>query len=298
MSPISLQKGNSIQPVSLLNRICSNPNSFDRRCNDLEKWSIERGYSEREVRKRIARAKGFSKDSLLDRENTREEQNKITFNLTYYPVFQNVKKVLAELHLLLTPDVAHKAVFTNVPIIGFKNDRSLKDHLARAVLPKVDAEGRSKPCGGKKRSCEVCKSVNDTSYFKRRDKDETFNILKGPLDCNSNHAIYLFECKQCKYRFPYVGSTKTKFRYRINNYKSTHRKFRKKYVEKDPALVIKNSELKQKLFHEHYCSERHQGNENWSVTLIDQVEDLDSLRKKELYWINRLSTWAPNGLNV
>ena len=68
------------------------PNPFDRRCNDLEKWLIERGYSERGVRKQILRARGFSRDSLLDRENTREEQNKITFNLTYYPVFQMLKK--------------------------------------------------------------------------------------------------------------------------------------------------------------------------------------------------------------
>ena len=52
------------------------------------------------------------------------------------------------------------------------------------------------------------------------------------------------------------------------------------------------------MFHEHYCSESHQGIENWSFTLIDQVEDLDSLRKKELYWMNRLNTWAPNGLNI
>ena len=27
-------------------RICSDTNSFDRRCNDLEKWLIKRGYSE------------------------------------------------------------------------------------------------------------------------------------------------------------------------------------------------------------------------------------------------------------
>ena len=69
----------------------------------------------------------------------------MTFNLTYYPAFQNVKKILAELQLLLTPDVAHKTVFTNAPII----DRSLKDRLVRAVLPNIDAEGRPKPCGGK-----------------------------------------------------------------------------------------------------------------------------------------------------
>ena len=42
-----------------LNRICSDPNSFDRRCNDLEKWLTERGYSEREIRKQILRAKVF-----------------------------------------------------------------------------------------------------------------------------------------------------------------------------------------------------------------------------------------------
>ena len=162
---------------------------------------IERGYSEREVRKQVLRARSFSRDSLLDKESTRDEQNKITFNLTYYPAFQNVKKILAELHLLLTLDVAHKAVFTNVPTIGFKNDKSLKDHFLRAVLPNIDAEGRSKPCGGKKRSCEVCKSVNDTSHFKRRNTGETFDILKGPLDCNSNTLFIYLNVKNVNISF-------------------------------------------------------------------------------------------------
>ena len=177
MSLITLQKGNPIQLSSSSKEICWDPISFDRRCNDLEKCLVERSYSEREVRKQSLRARGY------------------------------VKKILAELHFLLTPDVAHKAVFTNVPTIGLENDRSLKDHLVLAVLPKVDAEVRSKSCGGKKCSSEVCKLVNDTFHFKRRDTNETFNMLKDPLDCNSNHVIYLLECKQCQYRFPYVGGT-------------------------------------------------------------------------------------------
>ena len=131
---------------------------------------------------------------------------------------------------MLTADVAHKAVFTNVPISGFKNDKVSKITMFE-LLPKVEAEGISKPCVcvGGERSCEVCKSVDNTSHFKRRNTNQTFGIQKGLLDCNSNHVIYVSECKQCQYRFPFVGRTKSKFKYRINNYKSIG-KCRKKYV--------------------------------------------------------------------
>ena len=47
--PYHCEKGISYSQALHLNRICSNPNFFDRRCNDLEKWLIERGYSEREI---------------------------------------------------------------------------------------------------------------------------------------------------------------------------------------------------------------------------------------------------------
>ena len=104
-----------------------------------------------------------------------------------------------------------------MPIIGFKNDRSLKNHLVWAVLPprlmqKTDRNHVGEP------SCEVCQSIDDTSHFEERETDKRFDKLKGLLDHSSNHIIYLFECKQCQYPFPYVGSTKTKFWYKINNY--------------------------------------------------------------------------------
>ena len=69
------------------------------------------------------------------------------------------------------------------------------------MLPKVDAEGGSKPCGGKKLSCEVYKAVNDTSHFKRRDTDETFNILKVPLDWNSIISFIYFNINNVNIAF-------------------------------------------------------------------------------------------------
>ena len=89
-----------------------------------------------------------------------------------------------------------------------------------------------------KKLYELCKSVKDTSNFKRRHSGEMFNILKGPLNCNSKHVIYLFKCTQYQYCFLCGRSTKIKFRHRINSYKSTQRKFQTKYVEKDLVIVI------------------------------------------------------------
>ena len=75
------------------------------------------------------------------------------------------------------------------------------------------------------------------------------NILKWALHCNSNNSICLPECKEFQYRSPYIDRSKSKFWYRINNYKSTYRKFQEKCVEKDMTVVIKKNQLKQKLYY-------------------------------------------------
>ena len=79
-------------------------------------------------------------------------------------------------------------------------------------------------------------------------------------------------------------------RSRANNYKSTHRKF---LIKKE----VPKQALKQKRFHDHYCTESHTGIEDWVITLIDRADTLKELRKKELYWMYKLKTYAPYGFN-
>ena len=100
--------------------------------------------------------------------------------------------------------------------------------------------------------------------FKSKYLNEVHKINKQ-YKCNSKMAVYSIECEICGEQ--HTCSTKTKFRSRTNNYKSTQRKF----VDKK---AVQKQDLKQKHFHEHYCSDRHNGSTfaqhlSWRVPLED-----------------------------
>ena len=154
MPPISLQKKYPYCQALRLNRICSNNAFFDQRCNELEHWLHERGYSERVVRQEILKTRKIPRNELLEKERNHPEENKLRLNITYYPAFQNTKAILEELQILLAPDKQHQKVFPNVPIVGFRNGKSLKEHLVRASLPILKQTLGSESCG--KRNCQVC----------------------------------------------------------------------------------------------------------------------------------------------
>ena len=122
-------------PFSQTLRICSDNINFDKRCNELESWLLEKGCSEKMVRKQISRVREHSRGRLLKKVKSESNQNKLIFNSTYHPVFQNVRNILQELHILLTPDKEHRKVFHHIAVVGFRNGKSIKDHLFRAKLP-------------------------------------------------------------------------------------------------------------------------------------------------------------------
>ena len=73
------------------------------------------------TRKQFLRAWEHCKKDLLERETSKQ---KLTFNITHYSVFQNMRNILQELHLLLVPDKEHKKVFPNVPVEEFCNSNT------------------------------------------------------------------------------------------------------------------------------------------------------------------------------
>ena len=80
----------------------------------------------KEMWKQVLRGREIFRDDLLNREKTLQEKTQITFDLTCFPVFKNVRKILEQLHHLFTPDQAHKMVFSEYLLLVLKTPRVLR----------------------------------------------------------------------------------------------------------------------------------------------------------------------------
>ena len=118
---------------------------------------MERGCNGKMIRKQILRARELSRKDLLEREKAETSEPKLTFDITYYPVFQNIRNIKR------TPDKEHKKVFLIVPIVGVRNGKSLKDYLVRTALLKNNKTGKGEACG--KKTCLVCNSIRTTTTW-------------------------------------------------------------------------------------------------------------------------------------
>ena len=92
----------------------------------------------------------------------------------------------------------------------------------------------------------------------------------------------MVQCKTCLKQD--VGSASTKFRFRFNNYKCCSRKYNS------------GKAVAQDCFFSHFNEGIH-GMKDWEFMLIDQADNLCSLRRRESYWQYKLNTFAPYGLN-
>ena len=168
--------------------------------------------------------------------------------------------------LLLTANNEHNKGFRDVPIIGFRRVKSLKDILVRAKTPQIKNKFWCGPCKGPR--CEICKHIVSTRNFTSFTTKHTYEIRSENLNCSSKNVVYLISCKT--FHEQYTGSSE-EFRVRFNNYRCAHRHY------------CKNTKVKQESFHAHFADGAHSGESDWEVKLIDQSVSTEDLRKRESF---------------
>ena len=115
-----------------LNRICSENSFYDKRCNELEVWLRERGYSDKLVRQQILKARKQKRKDLLNNMKDKRNDYKLVFNITYHPNFSNLKDTMSFLHLLLTPDQEHQQVFHKYFHYWFPKSKKFERHSCKS----------------------------------------------------------------------------------------------------------------------------------------------------------------------
>ena len=186
---------------------------------------------------------------------------------------------MEKLQILLASDKEQKRLFPEVPIVGFKNSKNVKDCLVRAALPKMDNARGSESC--ENGPCQVCDHITTTNTFTTRACGEVFKMQSGPLNCNLEKGLYLLRCKIYD-DTPYAGKTKTKFRLRFKTIKVNTNLFEK---EKRMYHI--------RVFIHQNC---HRGIDDWEVTLFEKCEMHKQPKERETFW-QYVLTFYPLGLN-
>ena len=159
-----------------------------------------------------------------------------------------------------------------------RKPNKLTEIVARAVTPPPSADiGECNKCESS--TCMTCKNIQCTRTFRSTSTDESF-IIHCTANCETNNVIYLLECAVCTHQ--YVGQTGRSLTTRVEEHRS------------DVICKPNNS------FSKHFKLADHQDSfNNVKVTIIehDPGWDIKSRQERESFWIRKLKTLFPNGIN-
>ena len=272
-------------PYSLalrLRRICSDSNTFELRAKELTNQLHRRGYLKQDIASAIDKARQRSRDALLSyRPKSAEVGTILPFVLTYHPDLPKVRDIVDKNWSIIESSDELKDIYQSKPVMAFRRPKSLRDFLVRARLkPNSDDDnqtGECRPCGRKR--CQCCKMITTAGTVKSSSGATV--RLRQNTDCTTENVVYLISCSSCNKQ--YVGETKGPLNKRMNGHRDDwrHRRF-----ERSPTA-------------EHFHSADHDFLSNASVCCLEHNKEWsDSTRKlRESYWIRRLNTLCPFGIN-
>ena len=130
------------------------------------------------------------------------------------------------------------------------------------------------PCICNHPKCATCQHFNTQNFFESTTTKARYRIRQS-FTCSSKNVIYLITCNKCKKQ--YVGQTTKSLKERINHHRSSIHTKQKRYIS-----VHFN-------FPDHNLK-------NLTVQIIDTTTS-EKLSLLEKFWIKKLQTTRPNGLN-
>lgn len=270
-------------------RISSNYTDFKHTCEVVFKVLVERGYTRRNLIKMRNYIWNTSGEAKTDNED--KKTGLLPLITTYNPIGVRLAGTWRK---ILTSTTLNK---NNRIIRAFKNQRNLKSYLVRSKFRPPIAHSSTLgtattttnnnqgnitegfyPCNTPRcGACKIHATQSNTIYSSTL--GTTFDI-KHRLTCASKNIIYLITCNRCNLQ--YVGETTRALRERLTDHRSNIK------TRRESPISI------------HFSSPLH-SIQDLRIIAIEKIPDqknsLLSRKDRENYWIRKLSTAHPQGLN-
>jgi hypothetical protein len=264
-------------------RICTNSDVRDWRLEELKNLLLARNYVQRSIEAAINKARSIPRHKALRKLNRPRTSDRPVFAVQYDPRLPSISQIQSKHWRAMTSNDQYLAeCFKKPPLIAYKKQRNLREHLIRATVPQNERQKRNVKgmfkCG---QQCTACPYIKEGKSIKL--KKSQWNINRN-LNCESRNIIYLIECQKerCinKEEYRYIGETKRPLKYRLADHRG--------YVLNDKTAQATGA---------HFTSPGHSLADLW-VTIIEQVKKRDDFYRKERekYFIQKLNTMH-SGLN-
>ena len=282
--PQSSKKGIPYSQFLRLRRLCSSDEDFETRAEEMAGFFTSQGYPADCVSNGLQKARNVPRLEALGRQQdrtTRPKNERPVLSITYHPHNIPIKNILVKNFHILQSDPDLKDLFPEPPLVAYKRDTSLRDHLVHSRLlshPRNDTSPGTHPCGLTK--CKICRHVSPASNIRGPKGD--FKISRN-FTCQSTDVIYAVICTRCSGTalMMYVGETSRSLATRGEEHLRA-------------ARLGYNTQVG-----EHFKRPEHRVEEHFSICCIWQNSGVSSRRKfTEMHFAHKFGTFAPSGMNI
>lgn len=191
----------------------------------------------------------------------------------------NIQKILKSNEVILdhSPDIKKEII--NKTYVSFRRQENLKDILVHKKHNKLFYRQKHGTDICHKKKCALCPYMKKSVQF--QDNQGKVYSTKGEINCTTENVIYGVQCEKCN-KLVYVGETMNSL------YKRHLQNF---------SRIRNNENLDD--FTYHFTNANGHSLYDYSIIGIEKIFKEDSFRKtREQFWIKKLNTLKPNGLNT
>ena len=276
--PLSCKRGIPFSQAKRYRRVISDDGTFMQSLDTLNRYFSDRNYPKSIIEKAFSKIEGMSQNDALS-PVVKNTSSIIPFTVCFNTSLPNIGEILNKYWdlLLLSDKVSVKNIHTKFkPILAYRRPKNIRDYLMRSAL--LDRTFLSSQC--LRSRCSHCNNIIVGSQFNSSITGSSFD-LHNDVNCTTRNVIYLITCKGCKKQ--YVGQTNQNVSCRMNKHRFDIRNCDVNPVS-HVAIHFGSNDNK--------CSLS-----DFSFLPIEIIDNNMDRLCKESFWIHKLNTMIPNGLN-